>query len=156
VAAKRAGISVVALTGLTGALCLALVWRAALLLQADSTVARLLGLGVIILPLLVLWGVWHEVQFGRAAARLGDQLAVSGGLPKDRLPRRPSGRINRKAADLAFEKFSAEAQKTPDSWPVQFRLGLAYDACGDRRRARAAMRRAIRLATAGADRPAGE
>ncbi len=155
-AAKRAGFSVLLLTGLTAALCLALVWRAALLLQVDSVVARLLGLGIIILPLLVLWGVWQEVQFGRAVARLGDQLAASNGLPEDRLPRRPSGRINREAADSAFAEFKAAAELEPDSWPVQFRLGLAYDACGDRRRARAAMRRAIGLATAVADSPAGD
>ena len=34
---------------------------------------------------------------------------------------------------------------SPDDWRAWYRLGLAYDASGDRRRAREAVRRAITL-----------
>jgi Flp pilus assembly protein TadD len=36
-------------------------------------------------------------------------------------------------------------ESAEDDWSAWFRLGLAYDDAGDRRRARAAMRTAIRL-----------
>jgi Flp pilus assembly protein TadD len=36
-------------------------------------------------------------------------------------------------------------EQDPASWRAWFRLGLAYDASGDRRRARGAIRRAIAL-----------
>jgi len=35
----------------------------------------------------------------------------------------------------------------PDDWRAWYRLGLAYDASGDRRRARGAVRQAIQLET---------
>jgi Flp pilus assembly protein TadD len=36
-------------------------------------------------------------------------------------------------------------EDAPDDWRTWFRLGIAYDDAGDRRRAREAMRRAISL-----------
>jgi len=45
-----------------------------------------------------------------------------------------------------FPEFAAALQANPESWQAWLRLGLAYDACGDRRRARWAVRRAIALA----------
>jgi hypothetical protein len=68
-----------------------------------------------------------------------------GGLPEDNLPRTPAGRIIREAADLEFEKYRLEAQAAPEDWRSWFRLSCAYDAAGDRKRARAAMRDAVRL-----------
>ena len=49
------------------------------------------------------------------------------------------------AADLEFPKYQAEVEAAPDSWQAWLRLGLAYDASGDRRRARWATRKAIAL-----------
>jgi Flp pilus assembly protein TadD len=62
-----------------------------------------------------------------------------------RLPTRASGRPLRDAADAAFPAYQAEVEQDPASWRAWFRLGLAYDASGDRRRARGAIRRAIAL-----------
>jgi Flp pilus assembly protein TadD len=64
-------------------------------------------------------------------------------LPVDDLPRRPSGRIERAAADAAFTQYKEEAEAAPEDWRVWFRLSAAYDAAGDRKRARASMRTAI-------------
>jgi Flp pilus assembly protein TadD len=63
----------------------------------------------------------------------------------DDLPRTPAGRIIRAAADQEFEKYKAEAEAAPDDWRSWFRLSCAYDAAGDRKRARASMRDAGRL-----------
>jgi hypothetical protein len=107
--------------------------------------AVLLGVGVLVLPVIGLGLVWREIAFGRRSAELAAVLETEGGLPVDDLPRRPSGRVDRAAADEAFTSRQAEVETAPDSWRAWYRLALAYDDAGDRTRARAAVRRAIAL-----------
>ena len=91
-------------------------------------------------------GRWsREWRFGRATQQLGEELAARGALPVDDLPRRPSGRPDRAAADARFAEVRTRVEADPDSWERWFELAVAYDAAGDRKRARAAMRRAIAL-----------
>ena len=116
------------------------------MLQSGSATGALLGLAVLVVPVLGLLLVWKEIEFGRRCDRLAAVLASEGGLPADDLPRRPSGRVDRAAADGLFERMRAEAEADPDSWRAWVRLSLAYDAAGDRTRAREAARRAIALA----------
>jgi hypothetical protein len=118
-------------------------WRGVLLIGTGDPVAVGLGIAVLVIPIVGLYLVWREVQFGRQTEVLARELAASGGLPVDDLPRRPSGRIDRAAADAAFAKYKEEAEAAPDDWRVWFRLSTAYDAAGDRRRARSSMRTAI-------------
>jgi cytochrome c-type biogenesis protein CcmH/NrfG len=115
------------------------------LLRSDSTVGAVLGIALLIVPLLGLYVVWREIEFGRKSARLAAVLGSEGGLPVDDLPRRPSGRVDRSAADAQFSTMQAEAEADPQNWRVWYRLALAYDAAGDRPRARAAARHAISL-----------
>jgi Flp pilus assembly protein TadD len=58
---------------------------------------------------------------------------------------RPSGRPTRESADRVFETYAAAATQQPESVLAWFSLGLAYDAAGDRARARKAMRKALAL-----------
>jgi hypothetical protein len=102
-----------------------------------------LGLGIAILPVIGVWVVVRELQFGARTAELGRELAASGGLPEDDLPRTPGGRVVREAADVRFALRQAEVEADPDDWGAWFRLAVAYDDAGDRRRARQAMRTAI-------------
>ncbi len=133
---------------------LALVgWRGVLLVRNGSEAGVALGLAVIVLPLIAGWLVWREVCFGLATQQMGRQLAAEGGLPVDDLPRRPSGRVERAAADAAFAARRAEAEVAPQDWRAWFRLAVAYDDAGDRRRARAAMRQAIALRRTGGGGP---
>jgi Flp pilus assembly protein TadD len=118
-------------------------WRGVLLIGTGDPVAIGLGLAVLVLPVIGAYLVWREIQFGRATQGLAQELEAAGGLPVDDLPRRPSGRIDRAAADAAFVRYKEEAEAAPDDWRVWFRLATAYDAAGDRKRARAAMRTAI-------------
>lgn len=118
-------------------------WRGVLLIGTGDPVAVGLGIAVLVIPIVGLYLVWREVQFGRQTEVLARELAASGGLPVDDLPRRPSGRIDRAAADAAFAKYKEEAEAAPDDWRVWFRLSTAYDAAGDRKRARSSMRTAI-------------
>ena len=115
------------------------------LLGSGSTVGVLLGIALLILPALGLLLVWREIEFGRRTARLARTLDAEGGLPVDDLPRRPSGRVDRAAADAQFEHMRQHTEAHPDDWRAWFRLALAYDAAGDRTRARAAARHALAL-----------
>ncbi|MEU4601633.1 hypothetical protein AB0F43_01515 [Kribbella sp. NPDC023972] len=126
-----------------GVYAVLLGWRGVLLIGTGDPVAVGLGIAVLVIPVLGAYLVWRELQFGRRTEVLARELEAVGGLPVDDLPRRPSGRIDRAAADAAFEKYKAEAEAAPEDWQVWFRLSTAYDAAGDRRRARATMRTAI-------------
>lgn len=124
---------------------LALVgWRAVQFVQTGEPVAIVMGVALIVLPVLAAWAIWRELQFGVRSQRLVRQLEEEGGLDLG-MPLRPSGRPERAAADDAFPAFRAAVESEPDSWRAWLRLGLAYDAAGDRRRARSAVRRAIEL-----------
>ena len=113
--------------------------------RSGEPVAVLLGIGVLVIPVLGVGLVWREIVFGRRSAELASALEAEGGLPVDDLPRRPSGRVERTAADAAFDVRQAEVEAEPESWQAWYRLGLAYDDAGDRTRARSAVRRAIEL-----------
>lgn len=105
----------------------------------------LLASGALVGQLLGLLLVWREIDFGRRTAVLARTLDAEGGLPVDDLPRRPSGRVDRAAADGLFARMRDETVTSPEDWRRWFRLALAYDAAGDRTRARAAARHAISL-----------
>ncbi len=115
------------------------------LLRSGSAVGMVLGVALLVIPLVGVWLVWREIQFGRRSAELAAVLDSEGGLPVDDLPRRPSGRVDRTAADGVFAARRAETEADPGSWRSWYRLALAYDDAGDRTRARSAVRHAIAL-----------
>ncbi|MFB6574852.1 tetratricopeptide repeat protein [Kocuria palustris] len=118
--------------------------RAWILLSSDVLVSKLFAVGMIVLPVLGVWALVREVVFGSRLEGLGRRLEAEGGLPED-LPRRPSGRIVREAADADFERWAQEAEAAPGDWRSWYRLGLAYSASGDTARARRCMRDAVAL-----------
>jgi hypothetical protein len=122
-----------------------IAWKGVELFGSGSTVGVLLGVALVILPVVGVYLVWREIDFGRRSARLAAVLDEEGGLPVDDLPRRPSGRVDRSAAERLFEQMRVEAETDPANWRVWYRLALAYDAAGDRTRARAAVRHALTL-----------
>ena len=120
-------------------------WRGIDFIRAGGAVPVLLGVAILVLPLIGLWALVREWRFGQATQALGAELAARGELPIDDLPRRPSGRPVREAADARFAEVRARVEAGPDAWECWFELAVAYDASGDRRRARSAMHRAIAL-----------
>jgi len=120
-------------------------WRAVLFIQSGDPVGIVIGVALLVLPIIGFWALVREILFGFRSERLVHLLAAQDGLPVDDLPRRPSGRPFREAADNEFPQYRAEADADPQNWRVWLRLGLAYDASGDRRRARGAIRTAIAL-----------
>jgi cytochrome c-type biogenesis protein CcmH/NrfG len=140
VTAKR----VVALLLLALAAYFALIgYRGVYLLSQPKLELKVLGGAVLVLPLVGLWVVVAELRFGRATQRLGRQLDAEGEPPDPELPRTAGGRISREAADALFEERRIAVEADPEQWRGWYRLAVAYDLAGDRKRARAAMRTAI-------------
>ena len=79
-------------------------YRGVFLLGESSFVLKALGAAVLALPLVGLWLVGAEVRFGLATQRLARRLDAEGEPPEPELPRRPSGRVDRQAADALFER----------------------------------------------------
>jgi tetratricopeptide (TPR) repeat protein len=126
-------------------LYLALVgWRAVQFVQTGEPVAVIMGVALIVLPVIAAWALWRELAFGVRSQALVRRLDAEDGLDLG-IPALPSGRPDRAAADAAFPAFREAAEADAGSWRAWMRLGLAYDAAGDRRRARSAVRRAIEL-----------
>ena len=119
--------------------------HAIVLLGTGILVGQLEGVALLVLPIVGAWALIAELVFGARAQHLLTLMTERGELPIDDLPHRASGRPVRSAADVEFPKFQTEVEAAPTDWTRWYRLALAYDACGDRRRARWATRRAIRL-----------
>ncbi|MGW7539484.1 tetratricopeptide repeat protein [Amycolatopsis sp. NPDC054798] len=123
--------------------------RAVALFGTGTPTGIALGIGVFLLPLLGIWIVWTTWRSGVQIQRLSRRLDAEGGLPDvSDLPRRPSGRVDRDAADAWFDERRAEVEASQEDWRAWYRLAYAYDIAGDRRRARATMRKAIELEAA--------
>jgi hypothetical protein len=128
------------------ALYIVLVFQYAFILLGTGVLAgQIEGAALLVLPIVGTWALIRELMFGVRAQRLLRLMTERELLPVDDLPHRPSGRPDRAAADLEFPKYQAEVEAAPGDWTRWYRLALAYDASGDRRRARWATRRAIRL-----------
>ncbi|WP_110590329.1 tetratricopeptide repeat protein [Microbacterium suaedae] len=119
--------------------------RAVALVATGDAVAVVMGTAMIVFPVVGAWALGRELWFGWRADRLARRLEAEGGLPDDDVALTPSGRVVRSDADAAFPAYRSAVETEPDSWRAWFRLSVAYDAAGDRRRARAAARTAIRL-----------
>jgi hypothetical protein len=122
--------------------------RAYLLLTSGDPVGIAMGVALVVLPLVAVWALGRELWFGWRAEQLGKRLEQEGGLPDEQIDVHPSGRPVREQADVLFPAYRAQAEEHPDDWRSWFRLGIAYDGSGDRRRAREAVRKAIALETA--------
>ena len=117
-----------------------------LLLGADNLLAKSIGALILAFPILGAWAIFMELRFGIAAEKLCRRVEQEGTWPNLGIELRPSGRPVRSSADAVFATWHEAANATPGDWHSWFNLSLAYDACGDRRRARAMMRKAIGLA----------
>jgi len=133
--------------------CVALIFYFAMLthtafalIRSATPAAAALGIGVLILPMVGAWVLFATLRAGLAHQRLA-RLAAEDGMELDitDLPRRPSGRIQRDAADALFQATRAELDADPDNWVRWYRLARAYDYAGDRGRARETMRTAVAM-----------
>jgi hypothetical protein len=121
-------------------------WRAVAFLATGIPVGIVIGIALVVVAAIGVLLLVFELRFGFRITRLASRLEHEGGTPDDEVPLRPSGRPDRAAADALFPKYKAEVEAAPEDWRAWFRLGVVYDAAGDRRRARAAMRTALQHA----------
>ncbi|WP_094285678.1 hypothetical protein [Mycobacterium lehmannii] len=138
---------------LIGFMCVALVVYFVLLgrlamafVTTGEPAAVGLGLALMVLPLIGLWAMLSTLRAGLAHQRLA-RICHDEGMELDvsALPRMPSGRIQRDAADALFVTVRAELDNDPHNWRRWYRLARAYDYAGDRSRAREAMKRAVEM-----------
>ncbi len=138
---------------LIGFMCVALVVYFLLLgriaiafVNTGEPAAIGLGLALMLLPLIGIWVMVSTLRAGLTHQRLA-RIVKDDGMELDvsSLPRMPSGRIERDAADALFESVRDELENDPDNWRHWYRLARAYDYAGDRSRAREAMRKAVEL-----------
>lgn len=115
------------------------------LLLSGSVAGVVLGIGMILLPVLGAWALVREILFGTRIQMMAQQLSDSGDLAEDHLPRTPSGKVDREAATAEFESIAEAVEASPEDWKAWFNLACMYDAVGERKRARAAMRNAWSL-----------
>jgi hypothetical protein len=138
---------------LIGFMCVALLvyfvllGRSGFLLIASGRPAAIgLGVAILLLPIVGLWAMIATLRAGFAHQRLA-RVARDEGMELDvsALPRRPSGRIERGAADALFDSVRAEVENDPEDWRRWYRLARAYDYAGDRSRARETMKKAVQM-----------
>ena len=102
-------------------------YRGVFLLGESSLILKVLGAAVLALPFVGLWLVAAEIQFGLATQRLARRLDAEGEPLDPELPRRPSGRVDRQAADALFEQRRQDVEDAPADWRRWYRLALAYE-----------------------------
>lgn len=140
----RTRIAVAVMTALLGLYLVFAVRYGLLLIEVGTPVSIAIGVALLVFPLVAGGALVAELVFTIRGDRLGQRLEQEGELPGEELPLLPSGRIDRAAADAVFPSYQAAVVARPGDWRTWYRLGLAYDAAGDRRRARWAVRQAIR------------
>jgi hypothetical protein len=105
-----------------------------------------LGLALMMLPLIGIWVMVGTLRAGLAHQRLARIIHDEGmDLDVSMLPRMPSGRIRREAADELFQSVRKDVERDPDNWRQWYRLARAYDYAGDRARARETMSKAVEM-----------
>lgn len=115
------------------------------MIAVGSALGIVMGLLVLVFPLLGVYAIYRELRFGLKAEAMGKELETRGEWPVFQLEFRPSGRPTRASADENFKVYAEAAKADSENWKAIFALSLAYDACGDRPRARKAMAEAMAL-----------
>lgn len=142
---NNAKLATIITTALTLIYVLLLGNSAVAMFSSGHWVGIAMGTLLVVFPVLGIVFIALEVRFGVRIEKLATRLENEGNWPKFDFELRPSGRVVRASADAEFAKYQQAVEADRDNWRKWFALGLVYDAAGDRGRARAAMREALRL-----------
>lgn len=137
-------IAVIAITVAVGVYLVIIGQWAIEMMRSGEPVGVAMGFVLFLLPVIGAWAIIREIWFGIKANRLGERLEFEE-LPGDGLPTSPSGRPLRQAADNDFTRWANYARENQDDWKAWYLLGIAYSNSGDQKRARASIRKAIKL-----------
>jgi hypothetical protein len=141
----QAKLGAVVMTALTMMYLWLLGGKAITLLQQPNGVGKIMGAFMLIMPAVAVWAIIVELIFGIRVEKMAAQVEAEGLWPIRDIETMPSGRPTKAAAQREFDRLKEEANAKPDDWHSWFNLALGYDACGDRKRARAGMRQALRM-----------
>ena len=133
----------IVMTGLLGVYLTLVGERSIALVNSAQPVAVAIGSLMLFLPLVAAWGIFLELRFGLRIEKLGNLLKKENAWPRFDFEFRPSGRPTKESAEAIFSRYREAVEQDSSNWKTWFALGLAYDAAGDRARARKAMRSAI-------------
>lgn len=120
--------------------------RSYALIVSGELIGIALGSLMLFLPTIAFWAIAMELRFGLRIEKLGKVLMEEKAWPQFGFEYRPSGRPTKESAEAVFHDYRRAVEASENSWRAWFALGLAYDAAGDRARARKSMRNAISLA----------
>ncbi len=120
--------------------------RSFALIGSGEPIGIAIGSLMFFLPAVAFWAIAMELRFGLRIEKLGEVLKQENAWPQFPFVLRPSGRPTKESAQDVFAEFRQKVESDERNWKAWFALGLAYDAAGDRPRARKAMRQAISLA----------
>ena len=115
------------------------------LLSINEPIAKVMGALILVFPIFAVVLTIREFIFGTQVEKLAREIESAGQWPVFDFDIRPSGRPTKESADRVFAVFAKTAEENPDNVVAWFALSLAYDAAGDRARARSAMRKALSL-----------
>ena len=135
----------IAVTALLALFVWALAGRVVAMVSTGEPIAIALAVGVSLTVAVGVLILFKEWQLAATVQKMSNTLAARGELMTDSLPRSPGGRIDREYADEQFDHLRSVTQESPDSWESWFQLGFGYDASGDRKHAREALRNAAKL-----------
>ena len=113
--------------------------RGVSLLGDHRWVIKLLGVGVLLLPVVGLAIIIAELRFGRAAERLGKLVDDE---PEAPAQVDPEAEANGAAG---FERAKVRVEADPGNWRGWYWLAIAYSEARDPGRARRTMRKAISM-----------
>jgi tetratricopeptide (TPR) repeat protein len=120
--------------------------RSYALIVSGEPIGLALGSIMLFLPAVAFWAIAMELRFGLRIEKLGNILMKENAWPRFDFEYRPSGRPTKASAEAVFDDYRKRLEADEKNWKAWFALGLAYDAAGDRARARKSMREAITLA----------
>lgn len=120
--------------------------RSYALIISGDLIGISLGSLMLFLPTIAFWAIAMELRFGLRIEKLGNVLLEEKAWPQFPFEYRPSGRPTKASAEAVFDDYRRAVEEDELNWRAWFALGLAYDAAGDRARARKSMREAISLA----------
>lgn len=120
--------------------------RSYALIISGDVIGIALGSLMLFLPTIAFWAIAMELRFGLRIEKLGKILLEEKAWPQFPFEYRPSGRPTKESAEAVFDDYRKAVESDELNWRAWFALGLAYDAAGDRARARKSMRNSISLA----------
>ena len=115
--------------------------RGVVLIASGNIAGILLGAGLLLLPAVGAWALVREVIFGARIQRMAQELDAQGKLPEDTLPRSPSGRVDREAASVELENLPMFSKQIRTAGKPGLISRACTSVCGERKHARAAMRK---------------